>query len=444
MRRVLSTLLLIIVGAAIALGGAYAAGLISPESFQQPAANTGAADGETTAQVDEPVTTVSSIIVDGRVVPVQEADLSMAASGIVETVLVQEGDQVEADQVLMRLDTSRQRVAVAQAQAELARVQAQLDQLNAGPRPEQVASAQAALDAALARLERITVGAEAGNIDAARAQVSNAQAGLAKVMEGASEQQLIAARADVFNAQAEVRRAQRAYNDVKWRNDIGALPQAADLERATNNLEAAQARLADLERGPTSADVSSANAQIRQAQANLSALEATLPTDVAAALAEVQNLEAQLALTKAGAREEEIMAAEAAVASATAALQSALVGLSDTELRAPFAGTVALINVNPGEQTAGTAVMQLANLNQLQIETEDLTELQIVDVNVGDKATLEFDAIPDLELQGTVVRIRPLGQDNRGDIVYTAVIEPDSMDPRLRWNMTAVVTFNVE
>ncbi|MEZ4706279.1 MAG: efflux RND transporter periplasmic adaptor subunit [Caldilineaceae bacterium] len=444
MRRVLSTILLIIIGAAIALGGAYAAGLISPQSLQPPTTDTTAQSGEGATQVDEPVTAVSSIIVDARVVPVQEANLSMSASGIVEAILVQEGDTVEADQVLIRLDGSRQRVAVAQAQAELSRVQAQLDQLKAGPRPEQVASAQAALDAALARLERITAGAEAGNIDAARAQVSSAQAGRAKLLEGASEQQLIAARADQFNAEAEVRRAQRAYNDVKWRNDVGALPQAADLERATNNLEAARARLADLERGPTQADLSSANAQIWQAQANLDALQATLPTDVAAALADVQNLEAQLELTKAGAREEEIKAAEAGVASATAALQNALVGLADTELRAPFGGTVALINVNPGEQVSGGPVIQLANLEQLQVETEDLTELQIVDVNIGNKATLEFDAIPDLQIEGTVVRIRPLGQDNRGDIVYTVVLDPDNLDPRLRWNMTAVATFTVE
>ena len=444
MRRVLSTILLLIIGAAIALGGAYVAGLISPESLQPATANLGSQATEATPQINEPVAAVSSIIVDARVVPVQQADLSMSASGIVDAVLVQEGDAVEPDQVLIRLDASRQRVAVAQAQAELSRTQAQLEQLKAGPRPEQVASAQAALDAALARLERITAGAEAGNIDAARAQVSGAQAGLAKLLEGASEQQLIAARADQFNAEAEVRRAQHAYNDVKWRNDVGALPQAADLERATNNLEAAKARLADLESGPTQADLSSANAQIRQAQANLDALQATLPTDVAAALADVQNLEAQLELTKAGARAEEIKAAEAGVAAATAALQNALVSLADTELRAPFAGTVALVNVNPGEQVSGAPVVQLANLEHLQIETEDLTELQIVDVNIGDKATLEFDAIPDLQIEGTVLRIRPLGQDNRGDIVYTVVLEPDNLDPRLRWNMTAVATFTAE
>ena len=58
MRRVLSTILLLIIGAAIALGGAYAAGLISPESLQPPTANVGTQATEATPQVNEPVAAV--------------------------------------------------------------------------------------------------------------------------------------------------------------------------------------------------------------------------------------------------------------------------------------------------------------------------------------------------------------------------------------------------
>ena len=49
------------------------------------------------------------------------------------------------------------------------------------------------------------------------------------------------------------------------------------------------------------------------------------------------------------------------------------------------------------------------------------------------------------ELKGSsavlLPRIRPIGEDNRGDTVYKVVVAPDSNDPRLLWNMTAVVTF---
>ena len=98
--------------------------------------------------------------------------------------------------------------------------------------------------------------------------------------------------------------------------------------------------------------------------------------------------------------------------------------------------------VSVGEQLgAGANVFQLADFQNWQIETEDLTELQIVNVEEGSQATISFDALPDLEITGTVDRIRLVGEDNRGDIVYTVIVTPSSMDKRLLWNMTAVVTF---
>jgi hypothetical protein len=39
-----------------------------------------------------------------------------------------------------------------------------------------------------------------------------------------------------------------------------------------------------------------------------------------------------------------------------------------------------------------------------------------------------------------VVRIKSIGQEKLGDITYTVVVRLDDQDPRLRWNMTAVVT----
>ena len=83
----------------------------------------------------------------------------------------------------------------------------------------------------------------------------------------------------------------------------------------------------------------------------------------------------------------------------------------------------------------------MADTSNWEIETSDLTEFDVVGVRPGDKVQLAFDAIPDLQLTGTVLRIRPIGEDNRGDTVYKVVVTPDSNDERLLWNMTAVVTF---
>jgi len=67
--------------------------------------------------------------------------------------------------------------------------------------------------------------------------------------------------------------------------------------------------------------------------------------------------------------------------------------------------------------------------------------LQIVHIQEGDTATLTFDALPDLTMTSTVVQIRPFGETSSGDIVYRATLTITQPDPRLRWNMTAVVTF---
>ena len=75
-----------------------------------------------------------------------------------------------------------------------------------------------------------------------------------------------------------------------------------------------------------------------------------------------------------------------------------------------------------------------------QIETDDLTELNVVRIREGSPAKLEFDALPGVELSGKVVQIKPIGVNKQGDITYTVVVAPDQSDPRLRWNMTAVVT----
>ncbi|MBX3014428.1 MAG: HlyD family efflux transporter periplasmic adaptor subunit [Caldilineaceae bacterium] len=380
------------------------------------------------------------VMADARLVPAQRADVSLAVGGIVTEILVREGDQVLAGQLLVRLNDSQQKVAVVRAQADLDRAQAQLQELLAPPRPEAIAQAEAALNAAQARYAQLAGAALPGNIAAAEAAVNVSQAGLAKVLEGASEQQLIAARADLANAEAILKQAQSAYNLVKWRNDLGATPQSAALQQATNTYEAAKARLADLERGASQADVAGANAQVRQAQAQLQTLRNAMPAEVTAAQADVNAQQAQLDLLLAGARRETIAVAEAQVAASTAALQAALVTLGETELRAPFAGTVAALNIAVGEQAAaGAALLQLADLTTWEIETEDLTELDVVGIAPGREVALTFDAIPDLALSGVVKRIRPIGEDNRGDIVYTVVIDPAQQDPRFLWNMTTVV-----
>jgi len=391
----------------------------------------------------EPVVEATSqrIVVDGKVVPARQADLSLATAGIIAELLVAEGDSVQTGQLLLKLESAREQAAVAQAEAQLNRVQAQLAESQAGARTQEISSAEATLEAAQARLDRIIDGPIAEDIAASEAALAEARASLQKVLEGPTRDQLIAAQSEVANAEAKRRQAQAAYDRVSGNPDIGRRPESVDLEQATNNLTAAQARLDDLKRGASNADIAAARARVRQAQAQLDALQAQNPADVAAAQAEVRQAQAQLELLQAGTRPESIAAIEADVASAEAALEQAIVALNETELRAPFAGTVATLDANVGEQVSvGSAIVRLADLTSWEIETEDLTEFDAVRLETDMPATIAFDAISDLELDGTIHFIRPIGEDLRGDTVYTVVITPNESDDRLLWNLTSVVT----
>jgi len=423
-------------------GGETGAG---SSAAQEPAAQD--ASGETSAQADGVAQTQTAasgvrVVADAKVSPVQSANLSMSAGGIVVELGIEEGDEVAEGQLLVKLDDAQQRVGVAQAQASLQRAQANLDQLLAGAREQEIAQAQAGLAAAQAAYDRLANAASPGNIAAAQAGVAQAQANLQSVLEGPSEAALIAAQADLRNSEAQLRNATSAYNKVKDQNDIGMRPESLALEQATVANEAARARLRDLENGATAAQIAAARAGVSQASAQLTTLQKSAPADLAAAQAQVDQAQAQVELLLAGARPEAVAIAEADVAAATAALQNALVTLSDTELRAPFSGIVATVNTAVGEQVGvGSPVIVLADTSTWEIETSDLTEFDVVGIQPGNQVLLTFDAIPDLELAGTVTRVRPIGEDNRGDTVYKVVVTPAQNDPRLMWNMTAVVEF---
>lgn len=435
MRRWIVILIIIIV-----VGGGAGYYFLSQGTLQAPG---------TASATPTPLPAIESspqVIVDAVVVPARYANLSLAASGIVREVLVTEGDMVETGQVIARLENERQVIAIAQAEAQVRSVQARIAELQAGSRREEIAAAQAAVDIANANLTKLQEGSRPEDIAAAEAGLAAAQAAYQEVLDGADDQQLIQAEADLANAEAALRQTQAAYDEVRWRNDVAALPQAAELERATNNYEAARARYDLLVQGANESEIASARAQVEQAQATLDKARApATESDIAAAEAEVRRAESQVALLQAGTRPETIAAAQADLTAAQTSLMQRQLELADTELRAPFAGTLAALNLEVGEQVSAAApVAQLADLTEWRIETDDLTEINVVYVQEGDNVSISIDALPDLELTGTVQRIKPLGENKQGDITYTATIIPNGSDDRLRWNMTASVIIETD
>lgn len=382
------------------------------------------------------------VTADAVIVPQEYASLSMPTGGIVDEILAAEGDIVEKGQLILRLRNSQQQAAVAQAEAEVQIAKARFEELRAGARLQEIASAQADVDAAKARLAKLQEGPRSEAIGAERASLEAVRAELAQLYRGPTENERIAAEAELANAEAERNVAQSAYNKVSFRNDVGQLPESLRLQEATNKYNAAKARYDALFVGPNPDAIAKAQANIRQAQADLDILVApATQNEIAEAEADLRRFESALELLTAGTRQEALIAAQADVAKAEAALSLAKADLFDTKLRAPFAGTLAAIDVKIGEQiVVGTPVVQLADLSTWQIETEDMTELDVVYVYEGDQVFIKFDAIDALELTGSVVRIKPIGKNREGDITYTAIIQPDQHDSRLRWNMTASVT----
>ncbi|MBN1313718.1 MAG: efflux RND transporter periplasmic adaptor subunit [Anaerolineae bacterium] len=256
---------------------------------------------------------------------------------------------------------------------------------------------------ALARLEDIDLAqsVKVAELQVAEAQVNLdiAQKELDKVVKWAPNSHSVAsAEAALANAEASAEAAQAAYDEVAWLPGVSASPQSLQLEQATNN--------------------------VNVAQSNLDYLYSNRPDTKRAA----DNLElANLAMQKAELNKE--IAEEA---------------LKKAALRAPFGGTVNEMYVHEGEVvSAGTPVMLIADLSTLHVETTDLNENDVVNVSVGDTVLVTFEALPDLELEGTVTEIALKSTEGIG-VNYTISIELDDIPADIRWGMTAYVEIPLE
>ncbi len=341
----------------------------------------------TAAPAAKGITASEHIVAEGKVTPITNATLSFQTSGIVKSVDVTAGDRVEAGKVLAQLDTAQLNLQLAEADAKVASAQAKLNQVKRGPTPEDIAAAQQNLKSAQAAYDDLVK---------------------------PSESDLAVLKADVDKTKAAVDQATAAYNAVGGDNNpqAGMLPQREQLQSAWIDYQRATS-LYNARLKPTDSQV----------QQDLAAID-----------------DAKLQSAKLQPTAEDIAAAQADVNAEQAARDLVAQQIKSASLVAPFGGTVITVDIDPGEfATAGTEVIRLANTGNWQVETTDLTELNVVNVSQGSPVTLTFDAIPGLELPGKVSSIRFYGENRQGDIVYTVYVKPDQQDARLRWNMTAKV-----
>lgn len=131
--------------------------------------------------------------------------------------------------------------------------------------------------------------------------------------------------------------------------------------------------------------------------------------------------------------------AEAGVQRSQASVEIAQAKLAQGTLMAPFDGVVTSLKVIPGEFIpSDQAVLTLATLDTLQVETTDLSERDISNVQIGDPANIFIEAL-NKNISGKVIRISPKADTVGGDVVFKVTIAPDSQPEGLFWGMTAEV-----
>jgi len=92
-------------------------------------------------------------------------------------------------------------------------------------------------------------------------------------------------------------------------------------------------------------------------------------------------------------------------------------------MKAPFAGTVTQVNFQSGEWVIpGQAIVALADLEHPRIETTDLSEKDVPQVEVGQPVTILIEAL-NQEVMGRVSEIAPLADTLGGDVVYKTTID---------------------
>ena len=354
----------------------------------------------------------------GFILPQRRSELAFRAGGRVAEILVAAGDEVKQGQALVRLQDDQWQAAVAQAQAALDLAQANLDQVKQGARAEDIAAAEA-------------------QVKAAGAQAQAAIAERDRLTGGATDAAIAAAQARLSSALVEQKLAQDAYDRVTQCVTVKGSEVCPGLgtleEQARARLAAANEAVNAMRKALDEATKGSSK-QVQAAQAN-----------VAAAQAQIDIAQAQLDRLKAGATRAQITAAKAGVAQAEAGVQAAQATLNEATLIAPFDGTIAQIDLEAGQVVGpGSPIMSAADLSAWQIETDDLSEVDVVNVRPDQAVSITLDALPGVQLNGKVVSITPKSQTKRGDVTYTAKIAIEDADPRLKWGMTAQVEILVK
>lgn len=357
---------------------------------------------EFTVSVDSEVLTLR-ISASGKIVPFQSVNLSPKNAGILEKLLVEQGDRVEKGQLLAKMDATDLEGRIIQAQAALKQAQARLGELKAGNRKEEIMQAQARAARANVELEQIKAN---------------------------RPQQIKEAENQVLDAIAQVKLTKTRFDSMTSLVEKGA--EARDrLDEAERNYRSAVYRVQEARNRLEQVKISTAG-EVEQRQA---------------ALAEANQA---LKLANAGTRPEVIVQAEAEVQRASGELVTLNNLLSDTNIRAPFDGIVTQKYATEGafvtpttsasSTSSATSTSIVALARGLEI-IADVPEVDIGQIKENQVVDIKADAFPDQIFKGRVRLIAPEAIVEQNVTSFQVRVQVQTGQDKLRSGMNTDLIF---
>ena len=339
---------------------------------------------------------VAGAIEASGTIEAEEVVVASEFGGRVQDLLANEGDDVEADQVLIILDTALLEAQIGEAEAAVGAAQANLERVEAGARPGEIETAEALLDQAIAARD----GAEQAWLDAAalrdNPQQLNTQIDEAHTQVEVAERGVGQAKAQLETATIQ-RDAHANAGDDESKTKYATLDQQvraaeAGVAIAEAALAGAQDQLENLL--AMRANPVALNAAVNQAKAQY---------DDAAAAVEVAQAALDALLSRPNAEEVEV--AQTQVRQAEAALGILQVQLEKMTLYSPLSGLVSNRSIHVGETASpGSALMTVANLDEVKL-TVYIPENRYGRIRLGQTVTVEVDSFPGQTYEGEVIYI---------------------------------------
>lgn len=406
----------------------------------------------------------STVGATGTVRANQSAYLIWKISGQVEQVLANVGDTVNAGDSLANLADTSLPSYIILAQADLVNTQNQLDtllnsSLQQAEALKAVEEAEQALDDALN--PGVAQAQAQAAIATAQADLDTAETQLAILKNPVSQAAIDQAYANMLLAENKLNKTLDSIEKIERdRTKLGTTPMPAEMRREFMkglnkaleglNFSRTQDQLAydrannkyeGLLEPPDPQDVALAEAAVFAAQAQLDDAnlqynrikDGASPADIAVLEAQLADAQREYARVQNGAPQEDVTILETQIAATQATLQQ-------TQILAPFAGTITLAQSQPGDLvSAGTLAFRLDDLSSMLVDL-NVSEIDIPLVQPGQQVIATFDAILAKEYHGQVVSVAPVGDTVNGITSFTVTVELSDADAEVRSGMTSAVS----